>query len=59
MEIPYQVVQTLIFGVITYFMMSFERNLGKIFPLTFIFFLVKYVLNPVYKETFVTWFPIL
>jgi ABC-type multidrug transport system permease subunit len=29
-EIPYQVVQTLVFGVMTYFMMGFERNFGKI-----------------------------
>ena len=30
-EIPYQVVQTLVFGIITYTMMDFERNFGKFF----------------------------
>jgi len=29
-EIPYQFVQTIIYGVITYFMMGFENNVGKI-----------------------------
>lgn len=30
MEIPYIIVQTLIFGLITYFMVNFERDIGKI-----------------------------
>ena len=30
MEIPYVFVQTLLFGVITYFMVNFERTMSKI-----------------------------
>ncbi|XP_022148375.1 ABC transporter G family member 31 isoform X2 [Momordica charantia] len=30
-EIPYVAAQTIIFGVITYFMVNFERNVGKFF----------------------------
>lgn len=31
MEIPYIAVQALIFGLITYFMINYERNIGKSF----------------------------
>lgn len=30
MEIPYIAVQTIVYGVITYFMIGFERTVGKI-----------------------------
>jgi len=30
-EIPYIAVQALIFGLITYFMINYERNIGKSF----------------------------
>ncbi|XP_045820317.1 ABC transporter G family member 31-like [Trifolium pratense] len=42
-EIPYQVVQTLVFGIMTYFMMGFERNFGKfILYLWFMFLTFTY-----------------
>lgn len=30
MEIPYVALQTIVFGVITYYMVNFERDAGKI-----------------------------
>ncbi|WJX31315.1 ABC transporter G member 31 [Trifolium repens] len=42
-EIPYQVVQTLVFGVMTYFMMGFERNFEKfVLYLVFMFLTFTY-----------------
>lgn len=39
MEIPYIAVQTLIFGLINYFMVNYERNISK-------FFVTRNVSNP-------------
>ncbi|RHN67618.1 putative iron-chelate-transporting ATPase [Medicago truncatula] len=42
-EIPYQFVQTIIYGVITYFMMGFENNVGKfLIYLVFMFLTFTY-----------------
>ncbi|XP_027337469.1 ABC transporter G family member 31-like [Abrus precatorius] len=42
-EIPYIAIQTIVFGVITYFMVNFERNAGKFFLyLVFMFLTFTY-----------------